>query len=643
MKIKIDKIPKNQDYEIPENVEIIDMYKNYDYSFLKSSQCEKENSEDVYITYYNKYGNIKKVEKYLYVDPKNIYGKFFNSQELFINLSGCYVENISIFLNKLENKHGDQNDKIVIKEFIAKDAFFHTNAKGRSGGILGKNINFENIRFKDKVDFTNSTFYNNVHFNNIIFECNTEFSYIKCMKNINVSKSIFENDLEIKESTFNGLLRFKNVDIKGKTNFTKSKFKGFAYFLETKFNNISFANSIFKNKTYFKSNVKFMGKANFNRVEFRDLVEFNENIIFESKLNFNYVKCKGVTLFFKTKFSYSEFRHVIFEKKTAFIDCEFKNNVKFWNGKFNGELLFTMSKFNKSAYFNNSTFRGIAYFYNTKTNSELGFERCDFHNYVDLRVKKCGYINLEESINRDILDFRPRKNDKIKIEKINFHNIKNLGFIYIDWNENNVEKVIKFDENENNNKKTIEQYRMLKENFRELGQYESEDNAYVKFKKLKIRNNKNIYLNKVKKDFKNLFNDFKSFSLNFILMIFYSIIFIFNYFVQEIIGKYGTSPLRIVSSMFVTVFLFTIYYLSYFPIFKLMSLNKIFGSQELNKSFYHSIITFLTIGYGSSSFSSSIANISSNIHLIIASGIEGFLGMFLMAYFTVAFVRKVLR
>jgi hypothetical protein len=51
----------------------------------------------------------------------------------------------------------------------------------------------------------------------------------------------------------------------------------------------------------------------------------------------------------------------------------------------------------------------------------------------------------------------------------------------------------------------------------------------------------------------------------------------------------------------------------------------------------------LTIGYGSSSFSSVIENISDNFMLILLSGIEGFIGMFLMAYFTVAFVRKVLR
>jgi hypothetical protein len=52
------------------------------------------------------------------------------------------------------------------------------------------------------------------------------------------------------------------------------------------------------------------------------------------------------------------------------------------------------------------------------------------------------------------------------------------------------------------------------------------------------------------------------------------------------------------------------------------------------RSFYHSAITFLTIGYGDHYPYGSIRWVSS---------IEGFFGLFLMSYFTVAFVRKVLR
>ena len=54
----------------------------------------------------------------------------------------------------------------------------------------------------------------------------------------------------------------------------------------------------------------------------------------------------------------------------------------------------------------------------------------------------------------------------------------------------------------------------------------------------------------------------------------------------------------------------------------------------LLQSFYHSAITFFTIGYG-------------DVYPVglsrVISGLEGFMGVFMMSYFTVAFVRKVLR
>ena len=50
---------------------------------------------------------------------------------------------------------------------------------------------------------------------------------------------------------------------------------------------------------------------------------------------------------------------------------------------------------------------------------------------------------------------------------------------------------------------------------------------------------------------------------------------------------------------------------------------------------YYSGITFLTIGYGDIH--------PANLLAKILSVIEGFLGIFLMSYFTVSFVRKLLR
>jgi hypothetical protein len=55
---------------------------------------------------------------------------------------------------------------------------------------------------------------------------------------------------------------------------------------------------------------------------------------------------------------------------------------------------------------------------------------------------------------------------------------------------------------------------------------------------------------------------------------------------------------------------------------------------HVGTAFYHSAITFFTIGYG---------DFFPSGHIRWLSAAEGWAGVFLMSYFTVAFVRKILR
>ena len=100
-------------------------------------------------------------------------------------------------------------------------------------------------------------------------------------------------------------------------------------------------------------------------------------------------------------------------------------------------------------------------------------------------------------------------------------------------------------------------------------------------------------------------------------------------------GLYATNPARVLISMVIGYLLFTVIYILmiYFSNADILSTT----SDQLGvvaRSFYHSAITFITIGYGDH-YPVGAAR--------IVSGVEGFIGVFLMAYFTVAFVRKVLR
>ncbi len=113
-----------------------------------------------------------------------------------------------------------------------------------------------------------------------------------------------------------------------------------------------------------------------------------------------------------------------------------------------------------------------------------------------------------------------------------------------------------------------------------------------------------------------------------------------NYYFKDLLldkaGLYATAPIRVLWSMLISYIFFSL-------ILTLTTLIEIGGlsgvenqnlSTIISDSFYFSIITYLTVGYGD------FCPLGINRWI---AGIEGFVGVFLMAYFTVAFVRKILR
>ncbi|TFH34738.1 MAG: two pore domain potassium channel family protein [Bacteroidia bacterium] len=109
----------------------------------------------------------------------------------------------------------------------------------------------------------------------------------------------------------------------------------------------------------------------------------------------------------------------------------------------------------------------------------------------------------------------------------------------------------------------------------------------------------------------------------------------FRGLVFDAVGQYATNPVRVLFSMLVSYLFFSLLFL----LMMLFTNSDIVASVDdhlslVAKALYHSAVTFLTIGYGDHYPSGSIRWMSS---------FEGFVGLFLMSYFTVAFVRKILR
>ncbi|NQV18562.1 MAG: two pore domain potassium channel family protein [Armatimonadetes bacterium] len=163
---------------------------------------------------------------------------------------------------------------------------------------------------------------------------------------------------------------------------------------------------------------------------------------------------------------------------------------------------------------------------------------------------------------------------------------------------------------------------ILKQNFNKLGHYDDEDSAYVEFKRCQAK----AKLEESKKK-------------GLIKKIVGCLRYRGNRFLFDFVGGYGTKPKNVFRFMIIVVLGFTPLY-AFIPNFlKWEEITKHFCNIEFfNKlliGLYHSMITFLTIGYGDIQ--------PESVYGSLLSGIEGFLGLFLMAYFTIAFSRKVLR
>lgn len=142
-----------------------------------------------------------------------------------------------------------------------------------------------------------------------------------------------------------------------------------------------------------------------------------------------------------------------------------------------------------------------------------------------------------------------------------------------------------------------QQWLMLKENFRQSGEYENEDICHLRFQREKTKKERNI----IKKAGR--------------------------YFLDCISG-YGTNPLRMLGVILATIVLFgTLYY--FVPIFDYH------GVTSWLEHIYASGITFFAVGYGDL--------FPLNVITKMVSLIEAFMGVSATSYFLVLLSRKVIR
>ena len=435
-------------------------------------------------------------------------------------------------------------------------------------------------------------------------------------------KGIYVNDFDITEIENYEQYLLKDFDA------NYSFWDGDVSFSRTKFDE---GDVKFFGANFGKGNVRFF-YANFGKGDVRfEEVNFGGGYVGFVDANFG----EGDVIFFGANFGKGDvsFDYANFgEGDVSFDYANFgEGDVSFYDANFGeGEVSFERSNFSRGQVsFAGSNFgKGEVVFetvnlgeHNVSFRSayveDIIFIDVIFNNHIDHRFNYVKSLFIQDCIIEKTL-----KCNGAGYEKLSFLDTVNLGQIYIDWDKNNVKQAIENGKVEyrdygeikgrsHTNEEIADQFRMLKENYRNIGYYDEEDKAYYAYM---------FYKRKVLEETSKNEETGETIKYRTVKRAFY--------WLFEKIGGYGTKPHTILFWMLGTVLAFG-------------GLQAFFVNSDkgllmgLLKSMYFSVITFLTIGYG-------------DIHPVgpwsaLFAGMEGFLGLFLMSYFTVTIVRKLLR
>lgn len=534
------------------------------------------------------------------IDKQDIYKMIEEGKDLV--LDNLYISDFS--LSAYRRIHNlDKKAPVRINNLSARDSFFEATAVTDFSHALFNegDISFEGSHFaRGQVSFTGCKFgKGNVNLSNTLFRC---------------------GDIDFSGSTFDdGDFIFKNAIIKdGKKDFQDIRFgNGEINFSNTEFNSgeLLFINTHFGSGQFsFKIARITGGKVDFHYASFGDcVVSFERTEFGNSKVDFRTVDFgSGKINFNRSIFGNGD---VTFEGASCRSGkIQFKR-VEMWAGHKNFSL---MEMPNAEINFEKTNFGDGILTFNSSQFKVLCLRSCNFDHYVDLRLARAEILDISDTIVRDIIDLEPYDFD-VNVDIINLTGIRLIGKIYIDWIKNRCYEKIMAQEDTTVRQKA-EQFRTLKENFSNTGKYSFEDKAYVAFRRLES------------------IADLKeSVSKNKWAALWSYPEYGFKWLVFDKIGLYATSPGKVLVSVVLIWFIFGfIYYFIHISGLGL-TMSSVNNPDKLTpfvQSFYHSAITFFTIGYGDV-FPQGLSR--------LVSGIEGFIGVFMMSYFTVAFVRKVLR
>lgn len=486
----------------------------------------------------------------------------------------------------------------------------------------------------------------------------------KTIRSFTAERCFFDGNVDFSETTFgkggfslahstfgNGLINFqKTVFLSETVHLSGIQFgDGDKLFTSTRFSgkNINFfssnfgdGNVNFKCSSFANAHVNFSG-AIFGKGDLDfDFSTFGGGGIDFSGVDFgcgqvSFRNCyfnHGDALFFGSRFGEGKFTcsdAVFGDGNIDFSFCRFEKCIVHFKYAILGIGKFNMSNMHLTdgyILFKAVEFKGKVINFSGSIIDQLMFVNGFFTEHVNMSVKECKQLTVENCIIEKTFDLIASSKRMVTIDCLNILNTKNLGQIYLDWGMNDVKSMIYAQERSTTYMDKANQFRLLKENFHDIGHYNDEDDAYVEFKRCSSFSElkgEDLLHKKHKKT--TMLGRYISFPL--------------KWFILDFVGNYATNPFRILGTMMMTVILFTVLYtLPFVTIHGGKTFSQTISNPMVNtyaNALYFSIETIFTIGYGDVS--------PGNIYAMLLSGLEGFSGMFLMSYFTVAFVRKILR
>lgn len=518
-----------------------------------------------------------------------------------INLDECYLHGFSLtacrrFLIQ------DKNTVVKVNGFSARNAVFETafNIDLSYGEFNSDNFSVDGSIFIGKEFTLHASTFNT---NGVVFSnC-----FIKVDRFDMVKANFKDGDVNFKNTIFDiGVKDFQDAQFgTGDVSFVNTEFgDGDVSFINARFNDgdVSFKVARFG-----------QGKVDFHYAKFgQGNISFEQTEFGNGRTDFRTVEFgTGRTTFNRCVFGDGEVTFEGAEALTGKVSLKratFGNanvNFELYQGK-DSELIFERSTFPADVSFSGAILKG------------LHLSECQFNSTLKLHVGTCDILDLTGCTFRDIVEYYTH-GESPKVKVLNLTGMRLLGILYLDWETNEIEKLI-YNQTDTSLREKAEQFRVLKQNFNNSGQYDDEDRAYIEFKRNEA---KAILTESIGKKKVSAIWQLPSYG--------------FKKLVFDWMGLYATSPGRVIFSNIIMITFFSFIYTT-LPYIANTTLSGFNPQDTYWTKFwiaaYYTGITYFTVGYG---------EIVPTGILRLVADLTAFVGVFMMSYFTVAFVRKILR